>query len=256
MQFLNTKGANLVANLLKGTTLDAVTTWADQVKTKGKYAFTRTWHYVDANDNPPDSCSFDESRDCSDGKCLIGAIALYTDNAGCTKSTAKADRIDALKFISHFLGDITQPLHVCARDKGGNSDKITFDGKKKNLHSIWDTEIPEKRISDDFNGDQSSYASFLVQQIQSGSYKKQAAKWISRYGVADKSSLGNSLAAIDWATDSDALDCSIVWPAYDADSSQDFAGDYYTNAVPTVDLQIAKGGYRLADWINKIGATC
>ena len=27
---------------------------------------------------------------------------------------------------------------------------------------------------------------------------------------------------------------------------------YYDKVIPTVELQIAKGGYRLADWLNKI----
>ncbi|KAL5418740.1 hypothetical protein PMIN03_000885 [Paraphaeosphaeria minitans] len=27
---------------------------------------------------------------------------------------------------------------------------------------------------------------------------------------------------------------------------------YYNKVIPTVELQVAKGGYRLADWLNKI----
>ena len=36
-------------------------------------------------------------------------------------------------------------------------------------------------------------------------------------------------------------------------SSQDLcAGTYYTHAVPAIDLQLAKQGYRLAAWLNVI----
>ncbi|KAL2916824.1 hypothetical protein HK105_203603 [Polyrhizophydium stewartii] len=190
------------------------------------------------------------------GDCIVRAIATYTDNAGCSKSTAKADRIDALKFIVHFLGDITQPLHVCARGRGGNDQSVKFDGSSTNLHAVWDTKIPEKRIKNNFSNDKSSYASSIVSRIQTGTYKSAAPSWISKYGVASKNSNGNSLAAIDWAVDADAFDCSVVWPAYDANPSQDFGSTYYSNSFATVDIQIAKAGYRLADWINKIGATC
>ena len=36
-------------------------------------------------------------------------------------------------------------------------------------------------------------------------------------------------------------------------TSQDLcAGTYYTHAVPAIDLQLAKQGYRLAAWLNVI----
>ncbi|KAH9247075.1 hypothetical protein BASA81_015323 [Batrachochytrium salamandrivorans] len=102
-----------------------------------------------------------------------------------------------------------------------------------------------------------TYASFLVQADPVWSLQKcEAASWISAHGVTDRNKNGNSLAAIDWATDSNSFDCTVVWPSYDADPDQDFAADYYTNSVPTIDLQIAKGGYVLGNWVNQIAATC
>jgi hypothetical protein len=48
----------------------------------------------------------------------------------------------ALKFLVHFFGDLTQPLHVCGRDEGGNLDKVRFGGRHGvNFHSIWDTDL-------------------------------------------------------------------------------------------------------------------
>ncbi|KAH6564874.1 hypothetical protein BASA62_007662 [Batrachochytrium salamandrivorans] len=243
--FLDESGAKLVADLLRGSSLETVATWADTVKRTSKYSSTGVLHYADSDDDPPSSCSYDDNHGCAD------------DVASCASSASAADKNDALKFLAHFLGDVTQPLHICGRGRGGNDQKIRFGGKKSvALHSIWDTQMPDKHIKEDHDNSVDTYASFLVQEIQSGAYSSEAASWISAHGVTDRNKNGNSLAAIDWATDSNSFDCTVVWPAYDADPNQDFAADYYTNSVPTIDLQIAKGGYVLGNWVNQIAATC
>ncbi|KAH6570535.1 hypothetical protein BASA50_008262 [Batrachochytrium salamandrivorans] len=255
--FLDKPGAKLVADLLRGSSLETVAIWADTVKRTSKYSYTRVLHYADSNDNPPSSCSYDDNHGCADGKCIVGAIGNFTHVASCASSALADDKDDALKFLAHFLGDITQPLHICSRGRGGNDQKVRFGGRKSvAFHSIWDTQMPDKRIKEDHGNSVDTYVSFLVQQIRSGAYKNVAASWISAHGVTDRNKNGNSLAAIDWATDSNSFDCTVVWPSYDADPDQDFAADYYTNSVPTIDLQIAKGGYVLGNWVNQIAATC
>jgi hypothetical protein len=50
----------------------------------------------------------------------------------------------ALRFVAHLVGDIHQPLHAgFAEDRGGNSVVVRFDGRKENLHSLWDTALVE-----------------------------------------------------------------------------------------------------------------
>ena len=50
----------------------------------------------------------------------------------------------ALRFIAHLVGDIHQPLHAgFAEDRGGNSVDGGFNGRKENLHSLWDTTLVE-----------------------------------------------------------------------------------------------------------------
>ena len=54
----------------------------------------------------------------------------------------------ALEFLTHFVGDIHQPLHVSyADDRGGNSVEVHFFNEKTNLHECWDTKIIEKWTS-------------------------------------------------------------------------------------------------------------
>jgi len=52
---------------------------------------------------------------------------------------------------------------------------------------------------------------------------------------------------------SNAYVCSEVMPnGVAATENVDLGGDYYTMVLPTVKLQFAKAGYRLAGWLNLI----
>jgi hypothetical protein len=56
-----------------------------------------------------------------------------------------------------------------------------------------------------------------------------------------------------WATDANSYVCTTVIPdGVDATENVDLSGDYYTSVLPTVKLQFAKAGYRLAAWLNLI----
>ena len=156
-----------------------------------------------------------------------------------------------MKFLVHLLGDVTQPLHDEALDVGGNTITVTFDGYTgDNLHSDWDTYIPEKLIGGDSLADAQTWANTLITQIDSGSYKSAKASWIASSNIANAVT-----SATAWATDANAFVCSVVMPnGVAALQKGDLYPTYYNSVIPTVELQIAKGGYRLADWLNKIYA--
>ncbi|KAH9254678.1 hypothetical protein BASA81_007227 [Batrachochytrium salamandrivorans] len=110
--FLSSRGLRLVRQLIPGNTLAGVSLWADGVKMAKQYSFTRDFHYIKTKDNPPRKCSFDDKRDCKDGKCLVGAIARYTSVFKSPKKKSKRELVDAFKFLVHFIGDLSQPLHT------------------------------------------------------------------------------------------------------------------------------------------------
>lgn len=99
--------------------------------------------YIDANDSPPTSCSVNLPRDCESTGCIVSAIANYTRRVNDDRLSA-TNRKQAMEFLIHFLGDITQPLHVEALKIGGNDIPVTWDGEDTNLHSVWDTQMVEK----------------------------------------------------------------------------------------------------------------
>ncbi|KAL5497999.1 hypothetical protein ACEPAH_2930 [Sanghuangporus vaninii] len=60
---------------------------------------------------------------------------------------------------------------------------------------------------------------------------------------------------LGWAQEANAFDCTDV---FDFETGQDLCtGTYFENAIPIINLQIAKQGFRLAAWLNVIfdGAT-
>jgi S1/P1 Nuclease len=80
--------------------------------------------------------------------CLFSAIAADSEMLA-SELTSTAEKLVALKFLGHWIGDIHQPLHVSfADDRGGNSILVdgvtgcTQNGMTK-LHAVWDTCIPE-----------------------------------------------------------------------------------------------------------------
>jgi len=57
--------------------LASVATWADSYRYTKAGKFSAGFHYIDAHDNPPSSCSVDFSRDCGAGGCIVSAISNY-----------------------------------------------------------------------------------------------------------------------------------------------------------------------------------
>lgn len=150
--------------------------------------------------------------------------------------------------MSHFLGDITQPLHDEEYKYGANDIDVTWNGDKTNLHHCWDTQMPEQYAGGGEMSDAQSYANGLIQQIDNGDYSSAKSGWISGMDINDAQG-----SAMSWASDANTFVCSDALhdgkTAYDG---AELSGDYYNNAIPIINEQIAKGGYRLAAWLNLI----
>ncbi|KAH9822761.1 nuclease PA3 [Teratosphaeria destructans] len=224
-----------------------VATWADSYRYTTDGKFSAPYHFIDAEDNPPSSCSVDYDRDCGSTGCSVSAIANYTTRVQ-SSSLSDAQVEQALKFLVHFLGDITQPLHDEALEYGGNDIDVTFDGTSTNLHHTWDTNMPEELVGGYTLSDAQDWANNLAAQIDSGAYSSQKNTWVSGLDITDATA-----SAMTWASDANQYVCSVVIPngqtAYD---DQELYPDYYNGAIGTIELQIAKGGYRLAKWLDAI----
>ncbi|KAL9082786.1 MAG: hypothetical protein Q9165_008780 [Trypethelium subeluteriae] len=230
--------------------LAAVATWADTYRYTSAGAFSAPFHFIDAEDNPPSSCNVDYDRDCGDDGCSVSAIQNYTTRVQDSRHT-QADRQMSLKWIIHIIGDIHQPLHDEALEVGGNDIDVNFGSDDStNLHHIWDTEMPEKLVGGYALSDAESWATTLTSDIKTGTYKSQAAGWLDGIDLSDPVT-----TTMSWATEANADVCTIVMPKGESYYvNKDLSTSYYTGAISTVELQIARAGYRLAKWLDLIAA--
>ncbi|GEP61951.1 hypothetical protein RSO01_91170 [Reyranella soli] len=64
-------------------------------------------------------------------------------------TASQKQKLLALKFLGHWLGDIHQPLHVSFKDdRGGNEIDVTGECTS-NLHSAWDTCLVLAAVNED-----------------------------------------------------------------------------------------------------------
>jgi hypothetical protein len=118
------------------------------------------------------------------------------------------------------------------------------------LHSDWDTYIPQKLVGGGSLAYAKMWATNLTTDINSGAYKSLAASWIKGDSITDVVATGTR-----WATDANALVCTVVMPNGAAALQKgDLYPTYYNSVVPTIEMQIAKGGYRLGNWLNMLAA--
>ncbi|OOQ87424.1 Nuclease PA3 [Penicillium brasilianum] len=224
-----------------------IASWADTYRTTTAGKWSAPLHFIDAEDSPPTSCNVNYTRDCGSSGCSISAIANYTQRAGDSGLTT-ANVAEALKFLVHFLGDVTQPLHDEAYEVGGNDIAVTFEGYSDNLHSDWDTYMPQKLVGGSSLTYAQTWAKTLISEIDSGSYKSVASSWIQGDSISDPIT-----TATRWASDANAYVCTVVMPnGAAALQTGDLYPTYYNSAIGTIELQIAKCGYRLANWLNLI----
>jgi hypothetical protein len=230
-----------------------VATWADIIRDRkfpvrqAKYHHG-TWHYSDI--------FFRE---------VNGKIELVTDlkddpqNAverlnfmqGVLSDAAKTDaeRVIALAWILHLVGDVHQPLHSVARvtdlepkgDQGGNlfelTPKDTPKEKKENLHSYWDSivTLSAPRVNDACDGD------YLPELGQ---------KFMKKYPEGKMQAQVDDLKFEDWRQE--GLDNAVKYVYAGLNRYEKPSSKYQKQAYQLSQKEIALGGYRLAKLLNKI----
>jgi len=117
-----------------------IASWADELRDDASREAlakaTSKLHYINFRS---DDCAYVPPRDCPGDQCVVGGLDRYVAVLA-DRSQPDALRLEALKFVVHFVGDVHQPLHAGYRDdKGGNAYQVQFQGKGTNLHSVWDS---------------------------------------------------------------------------------------------------------------------
>lgn len=197
--------------------------WLDNASHTPEYAYSKTWHYknIDAGQK------FEEAPLLESGD-IVRAIRSQSevlDNPDATKE----EKALALKMVIHLLGDIHQPMHMGhASDRGGNQWNVRYFKSPKNLHSVWDSSLPE-------SAHKWSYTEWQ-QQIDRTTPEEQAE--IIKDGTPEKWGKECYEIATD-IYDRTPIDYNISY-------------DYIADWTPTIEQQFLKGGLRLADLLNSI----
>jgi hypothetical protein len=228
--------------LLAPETLADVANWADEVR--GGISQTGPWHYVNI---PPDAKAYDRDRDCprqpgvSAGSrddawrdCIVDRIAYHEQRLADTRLD-RADRAIALKFLVHFVGDIHQPLHASAIERGGNGILVKQFGSETcgsdparsapcNLHGAWDSGMIAHRGLDD-----RAFAAVLERRVTDDRLLNQPA--------------GTPAA---WALESLVISNRVMLP-----QQGNVDVGYYTGNIGVIEQRLAAAGARLAQVLNR-----
>jgi hypothetical protein len=224
-QYLKPAAARQVRALLaieNTATLADVSNWADEISPQRPE--TARWHYVDI---PLDAAGYDAARDCPQNACVVAQIERFTGELSDARQPPRK-RLEALKFLVHFVGDIHQPLHAANNnDRGGNDVKVSFDGRDTNLHLLWDIWLLAPAV----NGDDRAYAMRLAHAIT----------------PAEAEAWANGSPA-DWANESHDIARRIVYGALPHEGA--LPATYAARALPVANEQLEKAGVRLANVLN------
>lgn len=138
---LSPKAAKAVRELLGPDSLAEVSNWADEIRSDPSWKRADPWHYV----NIPDGETYETMSKNPAGDVIV---ALKKFEATLRNPAApKEERIQALKFMVHMIGDLHQPLHAGKRDDlGGNRVSVHWfrSVEATNLHTVWDDLLIEQ----------------------------------------------------------------------------------------------------------------
>lgn len=217
---LTPKAKRTIDFLLDGKSLAEVSTFADALKSEARYDSIKAWHYI----NLPTHFSRD-SLALQKQPNVVTAIA-HCQKILIDKQAPAEEKAFFLKLLIHFVGDLHQPLHVGRfEDRGGNTIRLRWEGKKTNLHRLWDSQLLGAVLKRKAN-------SFSVSKLSKAKLKKVQAS-----------------AMIDWVVESHGLAQNIY---KEVELTKVLSSDYTFRNEAIVMAQLHKAGVRLARMLNEL----
>jgi len=222
-QYLTAGAKAQATDLLDGSMIDAVASWADEYRSD--HPETGPWHFVDI---PLADSKIDMARECPNGDCIIAKtehlLAVLRD-----PNVDKDAKGQALRFVIHFLGGMHEPLHDEDNgDKGGWARNVIFEGHLNTLHWLWDTGLLEH-----INHSPAALAAELTSRIT----PLEKAQW-------QKGSIE------DWVIDGHRLAQTVAYGDLGSENPAPITPSYEQQATLAIELQLEKAGIRLAYLLN------
>ena len=215
----------LDADSLRFRQFEEACLWADDVRrVKPEYDRFITAHHVNLSRR---STGVDLDAHCVLSLCVVQAITEQSSVLADSDRPVR-ERLDALKWVTHFVGDIHQPMHVgYGDDRGGNRIEIILSGQPTNLHSLWD------------------YGLIAQTGLEWKVYARRLGYDISPVDRRQWASPN----PIEWADESYSITEDTV---YEFPLGSEVKDEYYYRNIQTVERQLKKAGVRLANLLNGI----
>lgn len=222
---LSPKAQQAVSELLGKETLADVSNWADDVRPTPEYKYTAPWHYL----NVPPGLNYNEFSKAVTTQQTdnVYSAILQCKKRLLDKTSTREQKIEALKFLVHLVGDAHQPMHVSrAEDKGGNTIQVQFDGQGTNLHALWDSKLIDHQALD-------------------------LGKMVEKYDQANGPEITQwqSDEIMKWVFESYEISGTLY---SEIDKENKLTEDYYAAHISIVEKRIEQGGIRLAGLLNEI----
>ena len=234
-----------------------ISTWPDEIRGSQEYEElypgNGLWHFVDFDTFQRYDDDF-ELKPPKDGQDIVTQVARWQKELA-AKDASPERKLDALRFLVHFVGDMHQPMHCAFRcgDMGGNMIPVnSFKGRKysfgpntpmdysSSVHSVWDDSMVRELMG---ARRRASFAKFLLEDVG----PEQIAWWSQglplnwaedSYGRARKQ-------AYRW-TNGENLPYTWSQPGMDLTSE-----NYIDSRLPMAKEQLQKAGVRLARLLNE-----
>ena len=233
-----------------------VASWPDTIRGDKEYAalYPRNgrWHYIDFDAGLwyDDSFKLEVSQDGDD---IVSQILRWRDELKGGQLEGER-RLDALRFLVHFVGDVHQPMHCAFRygDQGGNMLPVnSFSGQNfsfgpesemdyaYSLHGVWDEALVSELVAGRKTKD-------VVRALQKEITRDQVRRWmhddvmqwaVDNYWIARKKAYRMS----------NGEKVPYKWARPGMDLTRE---NYIDSHVPIVAEQLQKAGVRLAGLLN------
>ncbi|MBB3693881.1 S1/P1 nuclease [Sphingomonas sp. BK580] len=223
---LSPRARRAIQSILGVETLAEAANWPDTMKSDPSPFWQRQaspWHYVTV----PTGKRYAEVGAPPEGD-AVTALTRFSATLRDPRA-ALTERQAALRFVIHIVGDLHQPLHTGnGTDRGGNDRKVTFFGRATNLHTVWDS-----GLVDDEQLSFTEMSAWLGARVTPA----EARDWATtdpRVWIAESAALRDR-----------------IYPAAGQDT---LSYAYVYENTPRMELQLEKGGVRLAAYLNQLFA--
>lgn len=217
---LTKKAQRNVKRVLSHESLADVSNWMDEIRSDKNFDYTITWHYCPI----PKGMTYETITKQKGGDVIWALEKVIAELKG-NKLNAEQEAVN-LKFLTHMIGDIHQPLHIGNEaDRGGTDIKVQWFGESTNLHSVWDNKLIEAK------------------QLSSFEFAKMV-----NHPTREQIKLWQSASVRDWAMES----MSYRDQVYELPESGQIGHEYLYRNFNVIELRIVQAGVRLAGIINDI----